>query len=113
MGRKEQIKLKFHDKTYIIEYANRFEVKQYFAELSKLSNKKDLASGVKALSLLIKAGLVEHHEKDMPSDKQIEVWATSIPNSEKFYEKLMSMVQAVVQEIDDDTKNLNWEVVEN
>lgn len=107
-----RIKLKFHDKTYIIEYANRIEVKQYFAELTQLKDddEKDIASGVKKLVLLIKAGLVEHHKNEMPSDDEIERWATSMPNAKAFYEKLMSMVQEVVSLIDDDTKNLSWEV---
>lgn len=107
-----RIKLKFHDKTYIIEYANRIEVKQYFAELTQLKDEdeKDIASGVKKLVLLIKAGLVEHHKDDMPSDEEIERWATSMPDAKKFFDKLMSMVQEVVSLIDDDTKNLSWEV---
>ena len=113
MGRKEQIKLKFYDKTYTIEYANRIEVKNYFSELTKIKGKDELKNGVKTLVLLLKAGLVEHHEKAMPSDKDLERWATSIPNADKFYEKLMSMVQSVVSEIESDTKNLTWEVVEN
>jgi len=110
MGR---IKLKFYDKTYIIEYANRIEVKEYFAQLSKLSKKDDIESSVKALVILLKAGLVEHHKNDMPSDKDLEIWATSIPNTQKFYEQLMSMVQDVVSLIEDDTKNLKWEVENN
>ena len=110
MGR---IKLKFYDKTYIIEYANRIEVKEYFAQLSKLSKKDDIESSIKALVILLKAGLVEHHKNDMPSDKDLEIWATSIPNTQKFYETLMSMVQDVVSLIEDDTKNLKWEVENN
>ena len=110
MGR---IKLKFYDKEYIIEYANRIEVKQYFAELDKVKDKDDIKSNVQALVLLIKAGLVEHHLNDMPTDEQLEVWATSLPNAEKFYEKLMSMVQDVVALIENDTKNISWEVEEN
>lgn len=109
MGR---IKLKFKDKEYIIEYANRIEVKDYFAQLSKLKGKDDYKSGIKALVLLLKAGLVEHHESEMPSDRDLENWATSIPNADKFYEKLMSMVQEVLNTIEQDTKNLNWEVVD-
>lgn len=107
-----RIKLKFHDKTYIIEYANRIEVKQYFGQLTKIKSKKkdDIESGVKQLVLLIKAGLVEHHKDDMPSNEEIERWATSMPDAKKFFDKLMSMVQEVVSLIDDDTKNLSWEV---
>lgn len=109
MGR---IKLKFYDKTYIIEYANRLEVKSYFAELSKIKDTKDFENGIKALVLLVKAGLVEHHKNDMPSDSELENWVVSIPNAQQFYDKLMSMVQEVVSVIENDTKNLNWEVVD-
>ena len=110
MGR---IKLKFYDKEYIIEYANRIEVKEYFGELSKLKEKEDVKQGIKALVLLLKAGLVEHHLNEMPSDEELERWATSMPNAKEFYEKLMSMVQDVVSLIENDTKNLKWEVEEN
>lgn len=108
-----RIKLSFYDKDYIIEYANRIEVKEYFSQLSKIEQKEDVANGVKALVILIKAGLVEHHSNDMPSDKDIERWATSMPNPKEFYEMLMSMIQDVVSLIEKDTKNLKWEVVEN
>lgn len=108
-----RIKLSFYDKTYIIEYANRIEVKEYFAQLTKLKGEDDVEKGIKALVILLKAGLVEHHSKDMPSDKDLERWATSMPNTEKFFEKLMSMVQEVVNAIEQDTKNLKWEEVEN
>ena len=110
MGR---IKLKFYDKEYIIEYANRIEVKEYFGELSKIKDKEEVKQGIKALVLLLKAGLVEHHSNEMPSDKELERWATSMPNAKEFYEKLMSMVQDVVSLIENDTKNLKWEVEEN
>lgn len=110
MGR---IKLKFYDKEYIIEYANRIEVKEYFGELSKIKEKEDVKQGIKALVLLLKAGLVEHHLNEMPSDEELERWATSMPNAKEFYEKLMSMVQDVVSLIENDTKNLKWEVEEN
>lgn len=110
MGR---IKLKFYDKEYIIEYANRIEVKEYFGELSKLKEKEDVKQGIKALVLLLKAGLVEHHSNEMPSDEELERWATSMPNAKEFYKKLMSMVQDVVSLIENDTKNLKWEVEEN
>lgn len=109
MGR--QIKLKFYDKEYIIEYANRTEVKRYFAEAEALKGKEDFESGVKATLLLIKAGLVEHHFDEMPSDKDIENWITIMPNADKFYERLMSMVQEVITVIENDAKNLNWEEV--
>lgn len=108
MGR---IKLKFYDKTYIIEFANRAVVKNYFAELSKIENEDDdFEKGIKALVLLLKAGLVKHHKEDMPSDEELERWATSIPNAKEFYEKLMSMVQEVVSLVDKDRKNTSWEV---
>ena len=110
MGR---IKLKFYDKTYTIEYANRIEVKEYFAQLSKIKGKEDIETSMRALVLLLKAGLVEHHKEEMPSDEELERWATSIPNAEQFYEKLMSMVQEVITSMDKDTKNLKWEVEEN
>ena len=109
MGR---IKLKFYDKEYIIEYANRIEVKQYFAQLMPYKDKEDFQSSVKALVLLIKAGLVEHHSNDMPSDEDLENWATIMPNAEEFYAKLMSMIKEVVNVIENDTKNLKWEVVD-
>ena len=108
MARK--IKLQFYDKTYTIEYANRIEVKEYFAQLSEIKDDKTIESSMKALIILLKAGLIEHHEKEMPSDKDIERWATSMPNAQKFYKTLMSMVQEVVSAIDSDTKNLKWEV---
>ena len=108
MARK--IKLQFYDKTYTIEYANRIEVKEYFAQLSEIKDDKTIESSMKALVILLKAGLIEHHEKEMPSDKDIERWATSMPNAQKFYETLMSMVQEVVSAIDSDKKNLKWEV---
>ena len=109
MGR---IELKFYDKTYIIEYANRFEVKAYFQELANLKEKDETKKVIKELVILLKAGLVEHHLNNMPSDNDILNWATSIPNAQKFYEKLMSMVQEVISLIENDTKNLNWEVVD-
>ena len=109
MGR---IKLKFYDKEYIIEFANRIEVKEYFAQLEKLDKKETIENGIKASVILIKAGLVEHHKNDMPSDAELEKWATSVPNIKEFYEKLMSMVQEVVSLINNDTKNLKWEVVD-
>lgn len=108
MARK--IKLQFYDKTYTIEYANRIEVKEYFAQLSKVKKDESIESGVKTLVILIKAGLIEHHKKEMPSDKELERWITAIPNADSFYETLMSMVQEVVSAIDSDTKNLKWEV---
>lgn len=110
MGR--QIKLSFYDKTYIVEYANRIEVKNYFAQLSEFKDKNDFDSGVKALVLLLKAGLIAHHKDEMPSDKDLENWITIMPNADKFYETLMSMVQEVISVIDNDTKNLKWEVVD-
>lgn len=107
-----RIKLSFYDKDYIIEFANRIEVKEYFAQLSTLEKSNDVNDGIKALVILLKAGLVEHHKNEMPSDEQLERWATSMPNAKKFYEKLMSMVQEVVSVIEQDTKNLKWEVEE-
>ena len=62
--------------------------------------------------MLLKAGLIEHHANDMPSDEQLENWVTIMPNADKFYEKLMSMVQEVITVIEKDTKNLTWEVVD-
>lgn len=109
MGR---IKLKFYDKTYIIEYANRLEVKQYFQEIATIKEKDETKKLLKELVILLKAGLVEHHANEMPSDNDILNWATSMPNAQAFYEKLMSMVQDVISLIDKDTKNLNWEVVD-
>jgi len=106
MGR---IKLKFYDKTYIIEFANRIEVKEYFAELSKIKEEDD-EYNIKKIVLLLKAGLVEHHSNEMPSDNDLERWITSMPNAEDFYKKLASMVQDVVGLIEKDTKNLSWEV---
>lgn len=108
MARK--IKLSFYDKTYTLEYANRIEVKNYFAEMSKIKDDGTLESSIKGLVLLLKAGLIAHHEKDMPSDNDIERWATSIPNPKEFYETLMEMVREVVNVIEQDTKNLKWEV---
>ena len=106
----KKIKLQFYDKTYTIEYANRIEVKEYFAQLGKVEKKDTIENGIRALVLLLKAGLVEHHKEEMPSDKELERWATSIPNTKEFYETLMSMVQEVISVIDKDTKNLKWEV---
>lgn len=109
-----RIKLQFYDKTYTIEYANRSEVKEYFAQLQPLIGQEENAkNSIKALTILIKAGLVEHHENDMPSDADIDRWITSIPNPDEFYKKLMSMVQLVINSIDSDSKNLKWEVEEN
>lgn len=108
----KRIKLKFYDKEYIIEYANRSEVKEYFAELGKVKDDNSIENGIKALTILLKAGLVEHHKEEMPTDEELGRWATSIPNTKKFFETLMSMVQEVVNAIDNDTKNLNWEVEE-
>lgn len=107
MGR---IKLKFYDKTYVIEFANRIEVKEYFAQVSKIKGESEMENSIKALVLLLKAGLVEHHKHEMPSDEELERWATSMPNAEQFYQKLMSMVQEVINSMDNDTKNLKWEV---
>jgi len=119
-----RIKLNFRDKTYIIEYSNRSEVLGYFSELNKLSSKVvedngkvdvenlDVEGSLDALKLLLKAGLVEHHKDDMPSDKDLENWVLIIPNATKFYETLMSMVQDVISTIEDDTKNMSWEVEE-
>ena len=108
------IKLSFYDKEYTIEYANRIEVKEYFAKLSELSKAEHtLDNGIKAVVILLKAGLIEHHSKEMPSDEDVERWATSIPNVKEFYETLLSMVQEVVSLIENDTKNLKWEVVQN
>ena len=110
MARK--IKLQFYDKTYTIEYANRIEVKEYFSKLSEVKNDDNIENGIKALVILLKAGLVEHHKSEMPSDKELERWATAIPNAELFYKTLMGMVQEVISVIDGDTKNLKWEVEE-
>lgn len=108
----KRIKLSFYDKEYIIEYANRFEVKEYFGKLKVVEKNNEVKNGIQALCILLKAGLVEHHLNDMPSDNDLERWATSIPNAKEFYDYLMSMVQEVVSVIENDTKNLKWEVVE-
>lgn len=121
-----RIKLKFYDKEYIIEYKNRSQVKEYFADLEAIVKEADALAkdknvddkqkanvSLKGLVILIKAGLVEHHADDMPSDEDIDKWTTSIPNTKAFYEKLMSMIQEVIDAIDNDTKNLNWEVEED
>ena len=119
-----RIKLKFYDKEYIIEYKNREEVKAYFAHLKELyptlekidvkkEPEKYVDISTKALVLLIKAGLVEHHENEMPSDDVIANWSTTIPNANEFYKMLMSMVQDVVNSVEQDAKNLSWEVEEN
>lgn len=119
-----RIKLKFYDKEYIIEYKNRDEVKAYFVDLQELYDKlekidpdKNVKDYVlvssKALEILIKAGLVEHHKDNMPSDEDIKRWITTIPNATAFYEKLMSMIQEVVSSVEEDAKNLSWEVEEN
>lgn len=108
----KKIKLQFYDKTYTIEYANRIEVKEYFAKLGNIKNDESIENGLKALVILLKAGLIEHHKDNMPSDSDLERWATSIPNADKFYKTLMSMVQEVISVISDDTKNLKWEVEE-
>ena len=117
-----RIKLKFYDKEYTIEYANRIEVKEYFAQLEKVYSKDELSKienvndeefyekGMKMLVILLKAGLVEHHKNEMPSDKDLERWATSIPNIKEFYQYLTKMLQDVIQVIEQDTKNLKWEV---
>ena len=122
----KKINLTFHGKTYIIEYANRTEVLEYFKDLKALSEKVvkdnkdetvdisnlDIENGVDAFKILLKAGLIEHHKDDMPSDKEIEEWILSIPNSQKFFEHLVSMVQDVLNTIEDNSKNISWEVVE-
>ena len=100
------IKLKFYDKTYIIEYANRNEVREYFAKLKdfmpqltdiskgkQTENSEVLKTGMSTLRILIKAGLLEHHQDDMPSDKDVDRWVSSMPNTEKFFSTLMSMIQ--------------------
>ena len=109
MGR---IKVNYHGKEYIIEYANRIEVKNYFVELSKLDKTDDFENSIKSLVLLIKAGLVKNHSHEMPSDDDIANWVVSMPKAQEFYKKLMSMVQEVVNVIENDTKNLAWEEVD-
>ena len=117
-----RIKLKFYDKEYIIEYKNRDEVKNYFVDVASLyekiekldeNSKEYIDTSLKALALLIKAGLVEHHKDDMPSDEELHNWAMSVPNAKEFYTKLMSMVQEVLSSVEQDAKNLTWEVEEN
>jgi len=117
-----RIKLKFYDKEYIIEYKNRDEVKNYFVDLDKLLKQIDkleetsneyVDTSLKAIGLLIKAGLVEHHKDDMPSDSDIEKWVMAIPNPTEFFNKLMSLVQGVVSSVEQDAKNLTWEVEED
>ena len=131
-----RIKLKFYDKEYIIEYKNREEVKAYFVDFVTLAEKLEKIEkklkktnknsqeyskisadyvniSLKTLSMLIKAGLIEHHKDDMPSDESITAWVSIIPNGKEFYKKLMSMVQDVVSSVEQDRKNLNWEVEEN
>lgn len=119
-----RIKLQFHDKEYIIEYSNRAEVLSYFAELDIVSKNVagkdkevdvenfDVENGFNALILLIKAGLVEHHKDDMPSDSELARWVLIIPNPNEFYETLRGMVQDVISTINDDRKNMKWEVEE-
>lgn len=126
-----RIELTFNDKKYIIEYTNRAEVLDYFKQLSlvggkmlkeeekatKSKNKEDInefniVDGMTTLVLLIKAGLVEHHKDEMPSDKVITSWVFAMPKANEFYETLMSMVQEVINSIKGETKNMKWEVVE-
>lgn len=127
-----RIELTFNDKKkYIIEYTNRAEVLDYFKQLSlvggkllkeeekatKGKKKKDInefnvVDGMTTLVLLIKAGLVEHHKDEMPSDKVITSWVFAMPKANEFYETLMSMVQEVINSIKGETKNMKWEVVE-
>lgn len=131
----KRIKLHFNDnKEYIIEYTNRAEVLDYFKQLSlvggkmlkeekkatKGKDKKDkkdindfnIVDGMTTLVLLIKAGLVEHHKDEMPSDKVITSWVFAMPKTNEFYETLMSMVQEVINSIKGETKNMTWEVEE-
>ena len=120
------IKLKFYDKTYTIEYANRSEVKEYFTELKKyldslkkiekkeeVEQSEALETGMGTLRVLIKAGLVEHHKDEMPSDQDVDRWISSMPNTDKFFSTLMSMIQDVTNEMGEDRKNTSWEVEEN
>lgn len=125
-----RIELSFNDKKkYIIEYTNRAEVLDYFKQLSLVggkmlkeekatkNKKKDIndfniIDGMTTLVLLIKAGLVEHHKDEMPSDNVITSWVFAMPKANEFYETLMSMVQEVINSIDGETKNMKWEVVE-
>lgn len=126
-----RIELTFNDKKYIIEYTNRAEVLDYFKQLSlvggkllkeeekatkgkkkKDANEFNIVDGMTTLVLLIKAGLVEHHKDEMPSDKVITSWVFAMPKANEFYETLMSMVQEVINSIKGETKNMKWEVVE-
>ena len=124
MARK--IKLDFYNKQFVIEYANRSEVKEYFANLKQykknidkiindknISEKETIETGYGALRILIKAGLVEHHANEMPSDSDIDRWISSMPNAKQFFEKLISMIQEVMSEIGEDRKNIKWEVEDN
>ena len=120
------IKLKFYDKTYIIEYANRNEVREYLLQLKQylkslknilkkkdIKEEKDYSTIMDTVKILIKAGLIEHHKNDMPSDSDIDRWILSIPDTEKFFHTLMSMMTTVMEETGNDRKNTSWEVEEN
>lgn len=128
MGR---ISINFNDKKYILEYSKRIEVKMCLAQLNEykdifnesleqdlkeMPREKIIERGVKiikVLTILIKAGLIEHHAHEMPSDEQIESWAINMPNIDMLLMKLRDMLQDIIKENGEEAKNLSWEVEAN
>ena len=104
MGRK--IELSFYDKKYIIEY-NRSSVRKVLLH----NNKND--DTIQRAIMLIKCGLVMHHEDDLPSDDDIFGWVMALGSEvENFANALREMVQSVLDTFKEDRKNLHWGKVE-
>ena len=94
------INLSFRDRDFIIEY-NRSSVKYVLTH-----QKEEL---IDQLIVMIKGGLLMHHEKEMPTDDEVFGWVMALGDDMKvFAETLEEMVQGVLSTFEEDRKNLKW-----
>lgn len=99
-----RIELSFNDKAYVIEY-NRASIREF---LKNKEGKDELEQVVE----LVKAGLLLHHQNEMPSDDEVFGWLMAMGEDLKdFADALHEMVQDVLNTIKEDRKNLKWEKV--
>ena len=99
-----RIELSFNDKAYVIEY-NRASIREF---LKNKEGKDELEQVVE----LVKAGLLLHHQNEMPSDDNVFGWLMAMGEDLKdFADALHGMVQDVLNTIKEDRKNLKWEKV--
>ena len=98
MARK--IELSFYDKKYVIEF-NRNSVK-YVLQHTK-------GDGIEQAIVLIKGGLLMHHENDMPTDDDVLGWVLALGDDiGEFAKTLQEMVADVMKTFENDRKNLKW-----